>query len=178
MSLDWLSKAAPYITTALSGNVLGLATTAAKDLVGILGLKDSESSVEDVLKALNNGLTPEQTAEIKKIEKDFEIKMKELGYSNIQELEKISVSDRSSAREREISTKDTTPKTLAYMITFGFFSILGYMIIKGLPSDGAEPLLIMLGSLGTAWSCIVSYYYGSSNGSQFKTELIGKGNQR
>lgn len=175
MSLDWLSKAAPYITTALSGNVLGLATTAAKDLVGILGLKDSKNPVEEVLKALNNGITPEQTVELKRIEKEFEVKMKELGYSNIQELEKIAVSDRKSARDREVSIKDTTPKILAYMVTIGFFTVLGYMIMYGLPERGSDPLLIMLGSLGTAWSCIVSYYYGSSSGSQFKTEMISRG---
>lgn len=175
MNLDWLSKAAPYITTALSGNVLGLATTAAKDLVGILGLKDSKNPVEEVLKALNNGITPEQTVELKRIEKEFEVKMKELGYSNIQELEKIAVSDRKSARDREVSIKDTTPKILAYMVTIGFFTVLGYMIMYGLPERGSDPLLIMLGSLGTAWSCIVSYYYGSSSGSQFKTEMISRG---
>lgn len=178
MNLDWLKKVAPYITTALSGNVLGLATTAAKDLVGVLGLEDSEKPVEAVLEALNKGLTPEQTAELKKIEKDFELKMKELGYNNLEELERIAASDRKSAREREIAVRDNTPKILAYLVTVGFFAVLGYMIIHGLPVVGAEPLLIMLGSLGTAWTAIVSYYYGSSSGSQMKTELLNRGNQK
>jgi hypothetical protein len=178
MNIDWLKKAAPYITTALTGNVLGLATTAAKDLVGILGLEDSEKPVEAVLEALNKGLTPEQTAELKKIEKDFEVKMKELGYNNLQELERIAAGDRQSAREREIQVRDNTPKILAYLVTVGFFSVLGYMIVCGLPVVGAEPLLIMLGSLGTAWTAIIAYYYGSSNGSQMKTEMLSRGNQK
>lgn len=174
MNLDWLKKVAPYITTALTGNVLGLATIAAKDLADVLGTKDSDKPVEAVLKALNNGLTPEQTAELKKIEKDFEVKMKELGYSNLQELEKIAVDDRKSAREREVAIKDNTPKILAYLVTVGFFGVLGFMMLHGLPVTGSEALLIMLGSLGTAWSCVISYYYGSSSGSQLKTEMLSR----
>lgn len=178
MNLDWLKKVAPYITTALSGNVLGLATTAAKDLVGVLGLEDSEKPVEAVLEALNNGLTPEQTAELKKIEKDFELKMKELGYNNLEELERIAASDRKSAREREIAVRDNTPKILAYLVTVGFFAVLAYMIIHGLPPTGSEPLLIMLGSLGTAWASVIAYFFGSSSGSQMKTEMLNRGNQK
>lgn len=178
MNLDWLKRVAPYISTALSGNVLGLATTAAKDLVGILGLEDSEKPIEAVLEALNNGLTPEQTAELKKIEKDFELKMKELGYNNLEELERIAAGDRKSAREREIAVRDNTPKILAYLVTVGFFSVLGYMIVYGLPVVGAEPLLIMLGSLGTAWASVIAYFFGSSSGSQMKTEMLNRGNQK
>lgn len=174
MNLDWLKKVAPYVTTALTGNTIGLATMAAKDILGALGLDDSEKPVESVLEVLNNGLTPEQTQKLKETEQNFQIKMKELGYKNLEELEKIAVDDRKSAREREISVKDNTPKVLAYLVTLGFFSILTYMIVYGLPNTGAEPLLIMLGSLGTSWTAIVAYYYGSSSSSQLKTEMLSK----
>lgn len=177
MNLDWLKKVAPYISTALTGNAVGLATIAAKDLLEVLGTDtsaDPTKPVESVLSVLQGGLSSEQLQEIKKIEKDFEIKMKELGYKNLEELEKIASDDRKSAREREIQVKDNTPKILAYLVTIGFFSVLGYMIVCGLPTVGAEPLLIMLGSLGTAWSSIVAYYYGSSNGSQMKTEMLSR----
>jgi hypothetical protein len=177
MNLDWLKKVAPYVSTALTGNAVGLATIAAKDLIEVLGTDtsvDLQKPVESVLSVLQGGLSSEQLQDIKKIEKDFEIKMKELGYKNLEELEKIAFEDRKSAREREVQVRDNTPKILAYLVTVGFFGVLAYMIIHGLPPTGSEPLLIMLGSLGSAWVGVISYYFGSSSGSQMKTELLNR----
>ena len=99
--------------------------------------------------------------EIKRMESDGEFK-----------LEELSVKDRDSARQREIQVKDKTPTILAALITVGFFGVLGYMLVHGLPDAGREPLLIMLGALGAAWTGVVSYYFGSSSGSRDKDITI------
>ena len=80
------------------------------------------------------------------------------------QLEGLAVQDRNSARQREMAVKDGTPAILAYVITAGFFGILAWMLVRPIPEQGHDALMILLGSLGTAWVAIVSYYYGSSAG--------------
>ena len=91
------------------------------------------------------------------------------------DLERISNADRDSARNREVKTKDLTPKVLAGFITCGYFGVLFYMLANGLPQHGgSEAMLVMLGTLGTAWGGVVAYYFGSSAGSKEKTEAMNR----
>ena len=78
--------------------------------------------------------------------------------------------DKKSAREMQVATKSRIPAALAILVTFGFFTILGGLML-GKVEHGAE-IDIMLGSLGTAWSGIIAFYFGSSAGSQKKDEMI------
>lgn len=59
-------------------------------------------------------------------------------------------------------------------VTCGFFGLL-FSLLRWAPPKQNEALLnITLGSLGTAWVAIVSYYFGSSAGSDRKNEIIAK----
>jgi hypothetical protein len=167
--LNLVKTVAPSIATAVGGPLAGMATKMISE--ALLGKPDGTEAelVEAAAKA-----TPEQLLALKKAEQDFAIKMRELDI----DLERISNEDRNSARNREIKTGDITPRFLAAAITAGFFSVLGYMISYGLPPQGGEAMLVMLGTLGTAWGAIISYYFGSSAGSREKTTAINQMVQR
>jgi hypothetical protein len=158
-----LGQLAPTIATALGGPLAGLAT---KTLSNVL-LGNETSSEAEIAKALQNA-TPDQLAAIKQIESDFKTRMAELEI----DLERIAAGDRDSARKREVLTSDFTPKVLAAAITIGFFGILFWMFIHGVPKNGNEALLLMLGALQTAFTGVIAYYFGSSAGSKAKNELL------
>jgi len=161
-----LAQVAPSIATALGGPLAGVAVkTLSSALFG-----HEEGTEEQVTEAMATA-SPDQLAAIKKIDADFKVQMKALDI----DLERISAGDRDSARQMQRDTKDWVPKVLAIVITLGFFGILIWMLLNGMPKTGTEALLMMLGALGTAWTGVVNFYYGSSAGSKAKTDaLTGK----
>jgi hypothetical protein len=163
-ALHVLQTVAPTIARATLGPFGGLAATAISAILGT-PLGDEQATNAALLNA-----TPDQLLAIKKAETDFQIQMKSLGITE----EKLVYDDIANARSREITVKDSTPKYMAYLITLGFFGVLGYLIVEGKPAVGGDVMLVMVGSLGTAWTGIISYYFGSSAGSADKSAAINK----
>jgi len=164
--LNLVRTVAPSIATAVGGPLAGMATRAISE--ALLGKPDG---TEDELIEAGKNVTPEQLLALKQAEQDFVVRMRELDV----DLERISNQDRDSARNREIQLKDITPKVLAAIITLGYFGVLFWMLNHGLPNNGgSEAMLVMLGTLGTAWGGVVAYYFGSSAGSRDKNDTISK----
>jgi hypothetical protein len=158
-----LGSVAPTLATALGGPLAGLAVKSLSK--ALLGAEDF--SEEAVMEAMATA-SPEQLAAVKKIDADFKVQMKSLDI----DLERIAVDDRKSARDMQKETKDWIPRALAVSVTAGFFAILIYMLVYGLPTTGNEALLLLLGALQTAWGGIIAFYFGSSSGSQKKDAMI------
>jgi len=157
--MDWLKSIAPTLATALGGPLAGLAVNAISSALGI--------DAEKVQETISSGkLTADQIASIQQAELALKARAQELGL----DFAKLAVDDRKSAREMQISTKSFIPPALAILVTLGFFGILVGMMLETFKVSDA--LMLMLGSLGTAWTGIISYYFGSSAGSAAKSELL------
>lgn len=168
--LNLVRTVAPSLASAVGGPLAGMAVRTISE--ALLGKPDGTETelAEAAAKA-----TPEQLLALKKAEQDFTVRMRELDI----DLERISNADRDSARDREVKTKDWTPRILAGLITVGYFGALFYMLRNGLPQHGgSEAMLVMLGTLGTAWGGVVAYYFGSSAGSKAKDEAMSRMGQK
>lgn len=160
-----LGQVAPTIATALGGPLAGMAVKTLSNV--LLG---HENGSEDDVKAALEGASPETLAQLKQIDAEFKVRMKELDI----DLERIAAGDRDSARKMQTTTQDWVPRMLALLITVGFFGILVWMLVHGMPTSGTEALLMMLGALGTAWTGVINFYYGSSAGSKAKNDIIAQ----
>ena len=171
--MDWLKKAAPYLVTALAGNVPALAAMAAKDIAQVIGADDS---VEAVKSALESGaMTHEQLVQMKTLDTDFQTRMAELGYKSLADMEQIAANDRANAREREIKTGDSwTPRILAAVVITGWFVLQWYMLAHIVPQEMREIVIRGLGTLDMAVGLVLGYYFGSSSGSQTKDQTINR----
>ena len=158
--MNWLLQIAPTIASALGGPLAGLAVTVLSKSLNV-----APHEVNDIIQS--NKLNADQIAQVKLAELELQRQAQELGL----DFAKIEVADSVSARNMEMATKSNIPAILAAITTVGFFGILILLFFNKVdPSNNA--LMIMLGSLGTAWTGVIGFYFGSSAGSQAKDKLL------
>lgn len=160
MLSDILKTVAPGLATLVAGPLGGAAVSAIAKKLGV------EDTVEAVTKAVQS-------------DPDAALKLREI---DIKEIE-LTNKDRDSARNREtaIATSKDAP-TLNKIVTpllalgvvalsFILFAILIFVEVK---ANAKDILIYILGVLSAAVTQILSYYFGSSQGSKDKdNELKG-----
>ena len=117
---------------------------------------------------------------------EYKIKLLELAQqgelaelANAVERLRVEAEDRASARNREIQTGDqVTPRILAGTMVAGFFLVLAWLLSEGMPAQGGEALLVLLGALSSGVAAVLSYYFGSSSSSETKNSTIQRLTER
>lgn len=145
-----IGAVAPTIGQALGGPLGG---TAAQAIASVLGCKPDEKSIE---KAVQNA-TPEQLAEIKKAELDFQARMKELDV----DVFKLETADIQNAREA--FKGDWTPRFIAIACVLFFGGYIALVTIQDPSANDDGIVNLVLGYLGGIVSSIISFYYGASH---------------
>ncbi len=171
-SLKVIGGIAPMIAAAAGGPLAGSAVSA---LEGVLGLTAGTSALparQDAVSAAMAIATPDTLLALKQADEAFQEKMAELGFGDAESLAKLTVDDRDSARRREVSVKDWTPKVLTVVIFLAFAGIVVYS--RYLPDSRMDMAKDALTTLRDALMVVVAYYFGSSFGSDRKTELLAQ----
>ena len=157
--MDWLTQLAPTIATALGGPLAGMAVSAVSKAIGC--------TPEEVQNVISSGkLDATQVAAIQQAE----LELKKQAQAMNLDFEKLANDDRKSARDMQAVTRSFIPPLLAVGVTLGFFGILFGLMYGQI--QHAPQIDIMLGSLGTAWTGIIAFYFGSSASSQNKDQLL------
>src|SRR6266436_41202 len=168
----FFKKTVPYLATAAEvfGGPAG--SIAASILTKVTGGTVKSPDISGVMQNLST--TEEGRVKLDAAEKEYAETMAKMGYDSVEKLEEVAAADRASARAREVAVKDRMPGMLAIGVTLGFFGTLSLMFFHSIPDAGHDVLLVMIGALGTAWTSVVAYYFGSSAGSAAKTQILAQ----
>tara|TARA_R110000751_G_scaffold79366_1_gene160001 strand:- start:3407 stop:3880 length:474 start_codon:yes stop_codon:yes gene_type:complete len=145
-----IGAVAPTLGTALGGPMGGMAANMISEVLGC------DPEPKKIQKAIEQA-TPEQLAELKKVETEFDIKMKELDV----DLFALETADIQDARGK--FGKDWTARIMGIVVVGGF---MGYIFLVTLqpPEQNSEALInLVLGYLGGLASAIISFYFGASH---------------
>jgi hypothetical protein len=160
-----LKGLAPTVASAVLGPLGGVAVAAIGEILGI----DNATTVQ-ISKAFEDGkITPEQLAEIKKMELRYQNEEKERGFR----YSEMEFKDRDSARQ--LAKVDMRPQmVLSVIYTVGYFTLL-YQFISGdlvIPLQNKDLLGPLIGVMGAAQVQIMNFWFGSSAGSTTKNTML------
>jgi gas vesicle protein len=165
---DWLKTLAPLLGTALGGPLGGAAAAFIADKLGI-----ESKTVEAVTEVLNSGkMTPDQISAIKLAELDF----KKFTETNKIDVMKVEAGDRDSARKANVAGGVQMP--LFWLSLTLLILCLGseiWILFNGYPEALPEMVVgRVLGLLDAVTLLVLTYWYGTTNSSAQKNQLLAQ----
>ena len=159
--MDWLKSLAPTLATALGGPLAGMAVEAISKAIGV--------DPSEVQNTINSGkMTADQIASLQTAEIALKARAQEMGL----DFEKLAVADRASARQMQISTNSFVPPALSIMIVVAWSAVQYFLLTHVIDPSMRELIARVLGNLDGALMLVLSFYFGSSSGSQAKDTML------
>lgn len=167
--MDWLAtlkSVAPTVAAALFGPMGAVAVASVGELFGLSNA--TKDKISEIIQA--GQMTPEQVGKLKELELEYQNNEKERGFKYAE----LSFKDRDSARTANVSGGTQKPlfwlSLLLLSITLGTECMV---LFKGYP-EGTDPLVVgrVLGLMDAVAMLVLSYWYGTTNGSAIKNELL------
>lgn len=157
--LGILKGVAPVLATAVAGPAGGAAVGWIASKLGI-----PDDTIEGVTKALTGN--PEMAMKLKELDLEYA---------------KMDAQDRDSARKAyaQVATSEHATKldkvvvpVLALGVVGLAFTLIGVLMFVNTPTDQQQIIIFALGFITSAAGQVLSFYFGSSQGSKDKTEEI------
>jgi ABC-type cobalt transport system substrate-binding protein len=63
---------------------------------------------------------------------------------------------------------------LAIIVVVGFFILIAFLVLNPPKPDSTGVSFMLFGTLATAFGAVINYFFGSSQGSAEKTEMLAK----
>lgn len=164
MAKDWknvLGGIAPTIAAALGGPVAGGAVKFLADKF----LGDEKAGEHDLAEAIA-GASPQDLAELRRIDAEYKIAMEKAGV----DVFKLETQDRANAREMATKTSLIPQMVLSVIYIVGYFTLI-YLLLFGdaeIKQSVGDLAKVLIGVMTTAIPMILQFWFGSSHGSKNK----------
>jgi len=157
--LSLLKGVAPVLATAVAGPAGGAAVGWIASKLGI-----PDDTIEGVTEALMGN--PEMSMKLKELDLEYA---------------KLDAADRDSARQAyaAVATSENSTKldkAVVPILALGTvalaFGFIGVLMVRDVPTDQQQMIIFALGFITSSAGQVLSFYFGSSQGSKDKTKEI------
>ena len=166
---DFLKSIAPTVASALLGPLGGVAISALGSVLGV-----SEPTQQKIASAISDGkLTPEQVSALRELELKYKNDEAERGFRYAD----LEFKDRDSARRANVD--GGVQRHMFWMSVLLLLVTLGcevWVLFNGYPDDKIPEMVVgrILGLMDAVCMMVLTYWYGTTNGSIAKTNLLAK----
>ena len=159
--MDWMKNICPSLATCLAGPLAGMAVEAISKAIGV--------DPSEVQNTINSGkMTADQIASLQTAEIALKARAQEMGL----DFEKLAVADRASARQMQMTTGSFVPPLLSVLVVVAWATIQYFLLTHVIDPTMRELVARVLGTLDGALMLVLSFYFGSSAGSQAKDTML------
>lgn len=168
--LGFFKSAAPWISKALElGGPYG--QLAGSVLNKVIGVK-ADATPDDLASAFAQSADKQKfLLDMKAADNAFSEHMKQMDIQSVDDLAKIDAADRADARNREIQVKDWTPRIFGGLVLVLFAAVVVGALFFNVKAESTLAGML-IGFASSEAKQVLSYYFGTSAGSDRKTELL------
>ena len=164
----------------IAKQIAGIALPAAANIF-VPGSGELAKKVIDSALGITGAPTPEQAVDVLQTHPELQVQMRQAMLTHEEVMAEIGrkaaeaeradalkaeqqlIDDRASARQREVSIKDTINRNLAYAVVGGFLALVGTVLLGYTNADSALAGTLV-GYVSAKCEQVLSYYFGSSRG--------------
>ena len=161
----------PYLSVAAEAFGGPAGAIAASVLTKVTGATVKPTDIANTIQNLS--MSEAGRIQLDQAEKEYAETMARMGFESAEKLAQTAADDRASARNREVQVKDWMPRILSSGIVSGFL-VATFLVLGGHAKADSVMAGTLIGYLSAKCELVLAYYFGSSAGSDRKTELMAQ----
>lgn len=171
----WLAAGAQFIPGAGPIIAQGLNAIAKTNNIALPGganeIQPTVDAIAEAVVAISGH--PEGLAALKAQNQDYGKQMQLIGFQHEDDIAKMFLEDRANARDLQSKTRSKMPAVLGTTAVLSL--ILGFVLLAfhAPPPGTKEVVILLIGAFGRDAAQVYAFYFGSSQGSEDKTKIIG-----
>lgn len=83
-----------------------------------------------------------------------------------------TIKENSPSKGKSLKQISLNKYLLAWTVVIGFYLLTYILMVKPIPSESNQVVFMLFGSISTGFGTILAFFFGSSQGSETKTDML------